>query len=249
MRTIAILCLLTCLISSCTKEIEGEYKDDSRIYFEYLFQDPNYFGKRLIIRDSLKVSLGKLDKEIESYELKIPVKLVGQPLTDQRTYKVRVLSTGNVLKGKTTAVENVHYVPLEKSYTFRTGEWTDTLRVTLLRKNLNTSFIAKESKTLLLGLEETDDLKLGMRDGWEIKISINNFLAQPSWWSVAGLGYYHPEKYRILLMFETEEFYSKVDILNNAKRYINALKSYLEDNVVIDDETGKRVGFDNLIDL
>lgn len=249
MRTIAILSLWVCFATSCTKEIEGSYTDNSRVYFEYLFQDPNYYGTRLIIRDSLIVSLGKLDKEIESYDVKIPLKLLGLPLTAEGTYKVRVLETGHVLKGKTTAKENVHYLPLKDSYPFRKDEWTDTLTVTVLRSALSSSFTAKESKTLILGLEETEGLKLGMRDGWEIKMSINNFLEKPSWWVVAGLGYYHPEKYRILLLFETEEFYAKVDILNNAKRYINALKSYLEDHVVIDEETGKRVGFDSLIDL
>lgn len=249
MRIITILCLWACLATSCTKEIEGSYTDDSRIYFEYLFQDPNYYGTRLIIRDSLIVSLGKLDKEIESYEVKIPLKLLGLPLTTEGQYKVHVLEAGIVLKGKTTAQENIHYLPLKESYQFRKDEWTDTLKVTVLRSALNTSFTAKESKTLMLGLEETADLKLGMRDGWEIKMSINNFLEKPSWWREGGLGYYHPEKYRILLLFETEEFYASVDILNNAKRYIAAMKSYLEDHVVIDEETGKRVGFDSLIDL
>jgi hypothetical protein len=98
-------------------------------------------------------------------------------------------------------------------------------------------------------LVETDELKLGLRDGWEIKISLNNYIDQPEWWNSFALGFYHPEKYKILLLFESEEFYGSVDIMNGAKRYIDALRAYLLDNVIIDEETGKRVGFDSLIDI
>lgn len=52
-------------------------------------------------------------------------------------------------------------------------------------------------------------------------------------------------------MFEDESFYASADFLNDssARRCISAMSNYLEDNVVIDEETGKRIGFDSLIDL
>lgn len=80
---------------------------------------------------------------------------------------------------------------------------------------------------------------------------MSNFMSEPSWWSTYALGFYHPEKYKILLMFEDESFYASADLLNDssARRCISAMSNYLEDNVVIDEETGKRIGFDSLIDL
>ncbi|GHV30944.1 hypothetical protein FACS1894177_04460 [Bacteroidia bacterium] len=234
---------------ACTDEIDTVYESGDRVYFEYEYQDPFYALTRMIKRDSLVVSLGKLPDEQTRFDLKIPVKLLGQPLVSPKTYKVQVIEKGDIVTGFASAVENVHYLPISENQTFRANEWTDTLHVTLLRRSLSANFSKKEHKTLLLKLVETDELKLGLRDGWELKISVNNYISQPSWWNPYALGYYHPEKYKILLMFESEEFYATVNIMNNATRYISALRSYLADNVIIDEETGKRVGFDSLIDL
>ncbi len=237
------------LAVSCSEDIDVPYSEGERIYFEYLYQDPNYAAKRLIVRDSLTVSMGLLPDETKSYDVKIPVLVLGDQLSADKHYRVEVVQEGIVVKGQTTAKVNEDYLPLQDSYVFHAGTWSDTLTITLLRSHLSSSFTKKERKSIILRLIESDELKLGPRNGWEFKISMNNYVDQPSWWSVYALGYYHPQKYKILLMFNTEEFYSKVDILNAASRYINALKAYLEDNVVIDEETGKRVGFDNLIDI
>ncbi|WP_161625384.1 DUF4843 domain-containing protein [Segatella baroniae] len=239
-------CVLT---MACSKDIDVPYSEGDRIYFEYLYQDPNYAAKRLIVRDSLEVSMGLLPDEVKSFEVKIPVLILGNPLLADKHYRVEAVEKGTVVKGTTTAKVNEDYMSLPETYTFHANTWTDTLRVVLLRSHLSPSFTLKQQKSLILRLVETEELKPGIREGHEVKISMNNYVAQPKWWNVYALGYYHPQKYRILLMFNTEEFYSKVNILNDADRYINALKGYLKDNVVIDQETGKRVGFDNLIDM
>jgi len=250
-RIIYILALISVILgtTSCEKDIDAAYKEGERIYFEYLYQDPNYYGTRLIVRDSILVSLGKLDNSVTTYDVKVPVLVLGDPLSSDKRFKVTVANEGEVVKGSTTAVENQHYKPLENDYTFHAGLYSDTIVVTLLRNNLSTSYNKREYKNLILRLVETDDLKLGLRDGWEVKISVNNYIDEPSWWNVYGLGFYHPEKYKILLMFGTEELYSSIDILNNGSRYINAMKNYLNDNVVIDEETGKRVTFSGLVDI
>ena len=245
-----LLALVACLsVVSCSEDIHVPYSEGDRVYFEYLYQDPNYAAKRLIVRDSLTVSMGLLPDEEKSYDVKIPVLVLGNQLSADKHYRVEVAAEGTVVKGVTTAKVNEDYLPLQDSYTFHAGTWSDTLTVTLLRTHLSTSFTKKQHKSIILKLVETDELKLGLRDGWEFKISMNNYVDQPKWWSVYSLGYYHPQKYKILLMFNTEDFYSKVDIVNDASRYVNALKAYLADNVVIDEETGKRVGFDSLIDI
>lgn len=240
----------TCVLTiACSKDIDVPYSEGDRIYFEYLYQDPNYAAKRLIVRDSLTVSMGLLPDETKSFEVKIPVLILGNPLSTDKHYRVEVVEKGTVVKGVTTAKVNEDYMPLQETYTFHANTWSDTLRLVLLRSHLSPSFTLKQQKSVILRLVTTDELKPGIREGHEVKISMNNYVAQPKWWNVYALGYYHPQKYKILLMFNTEEFYSTVDILNDASRYVNALKAYLKDNVVIDGETGKRVGFDNLIDM
>ncbi len=250
MKWMKIFLFVTALsFVSCSQDNELAFTDNDRIYFEYLHQDPNYAQKRLIVRDSLVVSMGLLPSDQQEYVVKIPINVLGDPLTRDKTYKVEVADKATVLKGETTAKANEHYLPLKEVYTFKANVWTDTLCVTLLRNKLSASFSLQESKSLILRLVETEDLKVGPREGMEFKISMNNYVARPKWWNVYALGYYHPQKYRILLMFNTEEFYSKTDLLNYGDRYVDALKNYLKDNVVIDQETGKRVGFDNLIDM
>nr|WP_314754069.1 DUF4843 domain-containing protein [uncultured Prevotella sp.] len=237
------------LVVACSKDIEVPYSEGDRIYFEYLYQDPNYAAKRLIVRDSLTVSMGLLPDETKSVEVKIPVLVLGNQLATDKRYRVEVVEKGMVVKGITTAKVNEDYMPLQETYTFHANTWTDTLKIVLLRSHLSPSFTLKQQKSVILRLVETEELKPGIREGYEVKISMNNYVVQPQWWNVYALGYYHPQKYRILLMFNTEEFYSKVNIPNDARRYVKALKAYLKDNVVIDQETGKRVGFDNLIDM
>lgn len=184
-------------------------------------------------------------------EVKIPIKLLGSALDKDATYKVEVAEQGTIVTGKTTAIENVHYLPLEDHYTFHSGLLVDTLRITALRSALSSSYSKKENATLVLRIVDGGELGRGLRDGWEMLVSMSNFMSEPSWWSTYALGFYHPEKYKILLMFEDESFYASADLLNDssARRCISAMSNYLEDNVVIDEETGKRVSFDSLVDL
>lgn len=240
-----------CLFASCSKDIDLPYTDADKVYFEYEYQDPSWTSTHLISRDSVTAAMGRLADDQTQMEVKIPVKVLGQLLTEDKTYKVEVVESGEVVDGETTAVENVHYLPLADSYTFHAGIWVDTLSITVLRSALNTSYVTKESRTMVLRITDEGELQRGLRDGWEMLVSMNNYISEPTWWNVYGLGFYHPEKYKILLLFEDDDFYASVDLLNDssARRCISAMEAYLEDNVVIDEETGKRVTFDGLVDV
>lgn len=237
--------------TSCSKDIDLPYSDESKIYFEYEYQDPAWTSTHLINRDSITAAMGRLSNDQTQMEVKVPVKLLGEPLAENKTYKVEVVENGNVIKGKTTAVVNQHYLPLQDSYVFHAGMWVDTLRITVLRSALSSNYANQETRTLVLRISDDGELKKGLRDGWEMLISMSNYIAEPSWWNVYGLGFYHPEKYKILLMFRDDDFYANVDILNDsaARQCTSAMKNYLRDNVIIDEATGKRVTFDALVDI
>lgn len=239
------------LIMSCSDDINMPYTDETRVHFEYEYQDPAWTSVHLVKRDSVVAAMGRLASDITSYEVKIPIKILGSQLASDQTYHVEVIPQATIGTGKTTAVEGVHYLSLDQQYTFHAGEWVDTLRFTALRNNLSTSYNKRECRTLVLRITDKGQLKPGLRDGWEMLVSLNNYISEPEWWNVYGLGFYHPEKYKILLMFADDSFYAKVDLLNDssAKRCISAMKNYLNDNIVIDEETGKRVTFDSLVDL
>ena len=94
-------CVLT---MACSKDIDVPYSEGDRIYFEYLYQDPNYAAKRLIVRDSLEVSMGLLPDEVKSFEVKIPVLILGNPLLADKHYRVEAVEKGTVVKGTTTCL-------------------------------------------------------------------------------------------------------------------------------------------------
>ena len=245
------IAVLAALATSCSKDIEMPYTEESSVYFEYEYQDPSWSSVHLIPRDSVTVAMGRLSNDQTEVEVKIPVKILGGKLTEDKTYKVEVVETGTTIKGKTTAIVNKHYLPLADSYVFHSDVWVDTLRFTALRSDLSSNYADQETRTLVLRITDEGELKKGLRNGWEMLVSLSNYIAEPSWWNVYGLGFYHPEKYKILLMFRDDSFYASVDLLNDssARQCTSAMQNYLEDNVIIDEATGKRVTFEALVEI
>ena len=245
------MAVFAALGTSCSKDIEMPYTEESKVYFEYEYQDPSWSSVHLINRDSVTVAMGRLSNDQTQVEVKIPVKILGEQLSEDKTYKVEVVDNGTVIKGNTTAEVNKHYLPLAENYVFHSNTWVDTLRITALRSALSSDYYQQETRTLVLRISDNGELKKGLRDGWEMLVSLSNYIAEPSWWNVYGLGFYHPEKYKILLMFRDDSFYASVDLLNDssARQCTSAMKNYLKDNVIIDEATGKRVTFDALVDI
>ena len=102
----------------------------------------------------------------------------------------------------TTAKEGIHYAAFPQEQKFRPGELTDTLRIVVYRDSLNTSFANPTNECLYLRLQESEDFDLGLRGGISMRLLLNDYLSQPSWWSShGGLGYFHPKKWRILISF------------------------------------------------
>ena len=250
-RNILIGALALSAFTACDDDVDMPYKEAPSVYFEYEYQDPAWSSVHLVARDSVVAAMGRLAADVHDMEVKIPVKVLGSVLANDMTYQVEVVPTSMDGKVNTTAQEGVHYQALKDSYTFKAGVWVDTLRITVLRDALSTSYVKREPQSSVLRITEKGELKPGLRDGWEMVVRMNNFISEPTWWSVYGLGFYHPEKYKILLLFAEESFYASADLLNDsaARRCISAMRNYLNDNVIIDEATGKRVGFDSLIDM
>lgn len=83
---------------------------------------------------------------------------------------------------------------------------------------------------------------------------MNNYMSEPAWWKGnfgTSLGFFHPEKWKILISFN-EEFADQNDCPfnqnNEGREYINGLRKYLEDIPVYDKATGKRIYMYELVD-
>lgn len=233
---------LVLLCYSCDQDIDYPYSGKDRIQFQHYTTDWN--GRRTY-SDSLVFSLGLLPDSIEIDTAKVVVEFLGKGSDKDRTYKVLVVPDSS------NAVAGTHYEPIDSVQTFRAGQWTDTLRIVVYRKNLSTSFRHPQITRIDLKLMPSEDFDLGLRGGITKKVLLNNYLSQPDWWNDnTMLGYYHPEKWKILISFNkayANQHTCPFDINNEGRTYRNGLASYLNDIPTYDSETGDRLYMDEMV--
>ena len=150
-------------------------------------------------------------------------------------------------------VADEDYVSLAEEQLFGPGRFQDTLRIVVFRKNLSKSLRNPESKTLMLTLVAGGDFQLGIEDGREMKLSVNDILFPPAWWTAneGELGFYHPKKWRKLIeldpIFAIEDAFVGTGADMTKKSQI--LREWLNKNIIIDDETGMRIMMDGLVEI
>ena len=228
MKKVIYVFLWFCLyLQGCEQKVEYQYDDVNRIYFQY--EVLNSLGNKVSL-DSVVFSFGKLSDDVGADTAKIVVRVLGNTSEEPRTYRVKVLEKGNYLNGE-----------------------TDTLRIVVFRKNLSKSLRNPESKTLMLTLVAGGDFQLGIEDGREMKLSVNDILFPPAWWTAneGELGFYHPKKWRKLIeldpIFAIEDAFVGTGVDMTKKSQI--LREWLNKNIIIDDETGMRIMMDGLVEI
>lgn len=176
----SILVLLY-LMASCKENVFEAKEFKSGIYF---------------VQDSTDYSFGITPLNISSYELLIPVQIMGVPSTMDRTYKVKVGAD------KSNAIENVHY-QIGEDFIIKADSVDGFVPLTILRNNLD-----DESFKLTLSLIETNDFVPVSESMSSVIITFNNRVEQPNWlelnWQTGGmekawpsfrLGNWHPLTY------------------------------------------------------
>ena len=232
------------------QKVEYQYDDVNRIYFQY--EVLNSLGNKVSL-DSVVFSFGKLSDDVGADTAKIVVRVLGNTSEEPRTYRVKVLEKGNYLNGETNMVADEDYVSLAEEQLFGPGRFQDTLRIVVFRKNLSKSLRNPESKTLMLTLVAGGDFQLGIEDGREMKLSVNDILFPPAWWTAneGELGFYHPKKWRKLIeldpIFAIEDAFVGTGVDMTKKSQI--LREWLNKNIIIDDETGMRIMMDGLVEI
>ena len=218
----------------CDQDIDFPYEGKDRIQFKHF----STVNNKRIYADSVVFSFGLLNDTVRVDTAKIVMQYLGKGSETERTYNVMIVSDS------TTAKEGIHYAAFPQEQKFRPGKLTDTLRVVVYRDSLNKSFANPTNECLYLRLQESEDFDLGLRGGISMRLLLNDYLSQPSWWnSHGGLGYFHPKKWRILISFN--EDYKKSDCSfdqnNEGRTYARGLDNYLRNVPTYDDETGMRL--------
>ena len=226
MKKVIYVFLWFCLyLQGCEQKVEYQYDDVNRIYFQY--EVLNSLGNKVSL-DSVVFSFGKLSDDVGADTAKIVVRVLGNTSEEPRTYRVKVLEKGNYLNGETDMVADEDYVSLAEEQLFGPGRFQDTL---------------------VAG----GDFQLGIEDGREMKLSVNDILFPPAWWTAneGELGFYHPKKWRKLIeldpIFAIEDAFVGTGVDMTKKSQI--LREWLNKNIIIDDETGMRIMMDGLVEI
>lgn len=238
------LLVIACLLFiGCNQEVGFSYKEKDGVYFQVATQTNS---------DTLKISevlfsFGMLPDTVLQDTAKIVVNLMGNKFDADRYFEV------GVYPDSTDAQEGKHYTAFAGLHKFSASVFKDTLRVPVSREYLSSSHIIKEYKQVMIELRPSADFNVGINQGRFIKLTINNFLSEPKWWtkySRFGLGYYHPEKLRILMGFHDDfkkggnELPMNVNVVG---KYFTSLTQYLNNIPTYDKETKQRVLMDHLV--
>lgn len=237
MKKIAYLLTVASLVFtlfSCDQEIHFPYEGKDRVQFKHFDVE----NQKRVYFDSTTFSFGLKQDDVLFDTLKVVVELMGNPSEVDRKYNVEVIADSS------TAVEGIHYKPFSREQIFKAKKIRDTLRIVIIRENLDRDYTKPVNKRLDLKLMESKDFELGLSRGLTGKFLLNDFLSEPKWWGKHGaLSYYHPKKWRILMQYN--ELYANAETCkfnqnNEGGTYASNLSLYLNRNIIYDYVDGKK---------
>jgi len=228
-KNIIIISLLF-LLCSCSKESFEVYDSKPSLYFRLSTRDSNL--------DSLYFSfIITLD---ESYDINIPVQLLGKSYHEDKTYTIKVLESS-------TAVEGLHYESFSTTQTFPANQYGAKLIITLLNKDPQ---LEERSVNLDIAIDPNENFDLGDHKRLKTRVLITNLIMKPAAWeSSSGIllfGPYSKVKHRIYVSL-FGEFPNEEELSLNYNYYkfvqVPALKQYLLDNYPIYDENNQIIAY------
>lgn len=165
-------------ITACQKTDYIRYdKDFTGIYFQ---------------QDSIYYSFGVTPLEIDHYELKVPIRIMGEPAGEDRTFQVAVIPE------KTTAVKGVHYT-IGDVFTLSADSINGYIPVNILRNDLG----QENDFKLAFQLKEASGFTPVNELYKSTLIHFNNKVERPTWkdwsgaptWPTSRLGVWNPLTY------------------------------------------------------
>lgn len=176
-----LIVFTTCLFTGCDENGEsGYYEDYDRIYF---------------VKDSIVCRLGEMLMDVETYTVQVPVKVLGHPIGESRTFKI------NVNQELTTAPGNF-YTSLPTEFVVDKDSVNAYIPVELLRSRIDP--MVDTVYRIVLDLEINEAFGLGVQEKLRSKVVFSNYLQEPDWWYALEFMYwgaYRPEKYQKMMEF------------------------------------------------
>ncbi len=172
----AFLFAIACSLQSCKENIFQPEEFKTGIYFK---------------SDSTDYSFGITPLAVNSHDLSIPVKIMGAPTAQDRSFKVQVLPESG------SAQQGVHF-EIPNNLLIKADSVNGVMTIKLLRKDLKDGFFK-----VRFALQETDDFVPVIDEHKKTVITFNNRVEQPNWvdywgdksWPSYKLGNWDPIKY------------------------------------------------------
>lgn len=159
---------------------------------------------------------------------------------------------------RTTAVEGVHFQPLEEKYLFPAGAYSATIPIVLFNRDKESTggsgIMQRENITIRLNMLSSDDFTLGATNRRTAEISFNDVITKPVSWeqiyrySASYFGPYYVTKLRIFYQLFKRQFPSYNEVVLSGQGsgiwyygYCRTLSHYFRDNEVYDEVTGERI--------
>lgn len=244
----------TLLFGSCEQGMETLYEPYNGVYFSGEFNQGVF-----IPTDSMTVSFGLRDASIRYDTVRINVSFLGRQSNQRTAFKVQAIKQSTLHEEfRNDMEEGVHYLPLEEYYYFEPNTYETTMNLIIDRSHFSSDYQKAEEHSIILRLEESEDFIIGVEEGREIMINVNNYLKEPAWWDLKGwmgiegyLGFYHPEKWKALIY--VDEGFNNPDELpfpsSNSvyvMTLINAAKNLANWWPKVDAETGDLIYWDRI---
>lgn len=167
-----ILSLMIVSQVACNQDIDGFDNSVNYITFDLPYEVDAYGRKTGRRVDSLFYSFAMDGPEITFYKFKVPVNISGLRMDRSRAYKVAA-----VLDGSTVEMDDWNAASLSEALV-EANCLRDTLEVVVNR----TEILKKESRTLVLALQENEEFSLGSHELLRMKLVFADILQEPSWW-------------------------------------------------------------------
>ncbi|WP_158563211.1 DUF4843 domain-containing protein [Chitinophaga silvatica] len=179
-----------CLYICCLFMFFGCKKDDNLVWNS---QAGAYFYTEafdyVFIKDSLTYSFAIRPQQWNEDTVKIPVKITGSPVANDRTVNI-------VANAGSTAVEGKHYRLLP--CVIKANSFIDTAKILVMKQpELLTSEVS-----LSLKINNNSDFTDAVKENSKYLIKINNIITKPANWDnilVGFFGVYSKTKYRFII--------------------------------------------------
>jgi hypothetical protein len=248
MKRYILLSLVVLSLFSCEKSEFQLYESGNLLKFH----NTNDILNTIVDSTAFSFAL-QADPTDKTYLYPVALKLSGVALSSEGKLKLSVNESS-------TAKEGIHFTKLPDTYSFKTGVYTDTIYIELLRDNLfvtvpdiNNPGSTRDSLIdvrLALNVVDGGNFKVGIQEHNSFQIKFSDKVEKPSWWYLHNwysFGDYSDTKYVVLLYVSNGDDLSAYDGWDpKLKQYTLDMMTYLGKVYAGEEENIFNISFDDL---